>query len=28
MTYNVVVISSIYLFIAVAMLATLWDMGR
>jgi hypothetical protein len=26
MTYNVVVISAIYVFIAVAMLATLWDM--
>ena len=28
MTYNVVVISSVYVFIGVAMLATLWDMGR
>jgi hypothetical protein len=28
MTYHVVIIFSIFLFIAVAMLATIWDMGR
>jgi hypothetical protein len=28
MIYHVVIIFSIFLFIAVAMLATIWDMGR
>ena len=28
MTYHVMIIFSIFLFIAIAMLATVWDMGR
>jgi hypothetical protein len=28
MTYHVAITFSIFLFIAVAMLATVWDMGR